>query len=62
MRHHTFGVGAYHCLGASLARAEIQIAMRGLVDRLPDMKVGTETPRYKPNLYLHGLESLEVFW
>lgn len=62
MRHHTFGVGAYHCLGASLARAEIQIAMRGLVNRMPNLVVETTSPRYKPNLYLHGLESLEVSW
>ncbi len=62
MRHHSFGVGAYHCLGASLARAEIQIALRRLVTRIPNLAVETERPRYKPNLYLHGLEALEVSW
>lgn len=61
-RHHTFGVGAYHCLGASLARAEIQIAMRGLANRMPELVVETERPVYKDNLYLHGLEALEVSW
>ncbi|HPG26360.1 MAG: cytochrome P450 [Spirochaetaceae bacterium] len=61
-RHHSFGVGAYHCLGASLARAEIQIAMRGLMDGLPAFELVTERPRYKPSLYLHGLESLEIGW
>lgn len=62
LRHHTFGVGAYHCIGASLARAEIQIAMRGLIEGLPDLRVETARPRYKENLYLHGLESLEIAW
>ena len=62
MRHHSFGVVPYHCLGASLARAEIQISMRGLVDRLPGLALGNDKPRFKPSLYLHGLESLKVVW
>lgn len=61
-RHHSFGVGAYHCLGASLARAEIQIAVGSLVSRLPGLKLRDDTPRSKGSLYLHGLESLRVGW
>jgi cytochrome P450 len=60
--HHSFGVGPYHCLGASLARAEIQIAIGTLVSRLPGLALETEKPRLKPSLYLHGLESLQVSW
>ena len=62
VRHHSFGVGPYHCLGASLARAEIQIAIGTLVRRLPSLRLETEKPRLKPSLYLHGLESLRVSW
>ncbi len=61
-RHHSFGVGAYHCLGASLARAEIQIAVGSLVSRLPGLELREERPRSKGSLYLHGLESLRVGW
>ena len=61
-RHHSFGVGPYHCLGASLARAEIEIAMASLVARLSDLSLETARPRWKPNLYLHGLEALNVAW
>ena len=61
-RHHSFGVGAYHCLGASLARAEIQIAVGSLVSRLPGLELREDTPRSKGSLYLHGLESLRVGW
>jgi cytochrome P450 len=61
-RHHSFGVGPYHCLGASLARAEIQIAMGTLVARLSELSLETARPRWKPNLYLHGLEALNVAW
>jgi cytochrome P450 len=55
-------VGPYHCLGASLARAEIEIAMASLVARLSDLSLETARPRWKPNLYLHGLEALNVAW
>ena len=61
-RHHSFGVGAYHCLGASLARAEIQIAIGSLVSRLPNLELHTQSPRTKGSLYLHGLEALRVGW
>ncbi len=62
VRHHSFGVGPYHCLGASLARAEIQIAVGTLVRRLPGLCLETEKPKLKPSLYLHGLEALRVSW
>jgi len=61
-RHHSFGVGAYHCLGASLARAEIQIAVGSLVSRLPGLELREDRPKSKGSLYLHGLESLRVGW
>lgn len=61
-RHHSFGVGAYHCLGASLARAEIQIAVGSLVARLPGLELLETQPRSKGSLYLHGLESLRIGW
>ncbi|HTQ93555.1 MAG TPA: cytochrome P450, partial [Streptosporangiaceae bacterium] len=33
--HLTFGAGLHHCLGAQLARVELQEAFRGLIGRLP---------------------------
>lgn len=35
--HLTFGGGAHYCLGASLARAELQEALRFLPPRMPDL-------------------------
>ena len=32
------------------------------MDGLPAFELVTERPRYKPSLYLHGLESLEIGW
>lgn len=33
--HLSFGAGVHHCLGAQLARVELQEAFRGLIGRLP---------------------------
>jgi len=36
-RHVAFGDGIHHCLGAALARAEVEIALRRLFTRFPNM-------------------------
>jgi cytochrome P450 len=38
-QHMTFGSGIHHCLGASLARAELQEALPLLARRMPDLAV-----------------------
>ncbi len=37
--HLAFGAGAHHCLGAQLARLQLQEAFRGLLTRLPGLRV-----------------------
>lgn len=60
--HFSFGMGEHYCLGASLARLEIQRAVSTLATRLPGLRLATENPEYKPQLHLHGLVSLPVTW
>jgi cytochrome P450 len=62
IEHHSFGMGAHFCLGASLARLEIQEAISALARRLPGMRFDPEKVVYRPSLHLHGLESLPVSW
>jgi cytochrome P450 len=62
IEHHSFGMGAHFCLGASLARLEIQEAIGALASRLPGMRVVSEKVVFRPSLHLHGLESLPVTW
>ena len=41
-RHVTFGLGAHRCLGSNLARRQIQVALQGVLRRLPDYTLDHE--------------------
>jgi cytochrome P450 len=62
--HLAFGAGAHHCLGAQLARMELQEAFRGLVGLLPGLRLAVRAAelRYKPGLVIHSLRELPVTW
>ena len=62
--HLAFGVGVHHCLGAQLARLELQEAFRGLLGRMPQLKLAipAEELRFKPGMALHSLRELPVRW
>jgi cytochrome P450 len=59
-----FGAGIHHCLGAQLARLELQEALGGLLRRMPNLRVvvpDSELP-FKPGMLIRSLESLPVTW
>jgi cytochrome P450 len=58
--HLSFGFGTHFCLGAPLARLEGEVVLTTLVRRCPDLALATDTPRYKENLILRGLEALPL--
>ena len=60
-RNVSFGAGIHFCIGAPLARLELQIALKVLFERLPRMRI-IETPRYRDSYHFHGLERLIVEW
>src|SRR5204862_7603214 len=37
-QHVAFAFGAYHCVGRALARTELAVALRALLDRLPGLR------------------------
>ncbi|NMG41259.1 cytochrome P450 [Chelativorans sp. ZYF759] len=57
----SFGAGIHFCIGAPLARLEMQVALKVLFERLPGLKL-TEDPRYRDTYHFHGLERLTVAW
>ncbi len=56
-----FGAGLHFCIGATLARLEMRIALNTLFKRMPDIKLA-EQPQYQNSFHFHGLQSLNVKW
>ncbi|MDF0601468.1 cytochrome P450 [Psychromarinibacter sp. C21-152] len=54
-----FGAGLHFCVGAPLARLELQVALRVLFDRLPGLRLAAP-PRYADLYHFHGLSALPV--
>jgi cytochrome P450 len=57
----SFGAGIHFCIGAPLARIELQVAFSELFKRLPKLRLAEE-PRYNNVYHFHGLERLMVEW
>lgn len=57
--HVGFGMGLHFCLGAPLARLELQISLKTLLDRFPELRLVGEAPR-RPTWVLRGFERIEV--
>jgi cytochrome P450 len=57
----SFGAGIHFCIGAPLARIELQVAFSELFRRLPKLRLAEE-PRYNNVYHFHGLEKLMVSW
>jgi cytochrome P450 len=62
--HLAFGVGPHHCLGAQLARLELQEAFRGLLARVPGLRLAVppDQLRFKTGMVIHSLLELPVAW
>ncbi|MCX5195173.1 cytochrome P450 [Streptomyces sp. NBC_00249] len=64
-RHHlAFGFGIHQCLGQNLARAEMEIALGTLFDRLPGLRLAADPDRipFKPGDTIQGMLELPVTW
>ncbi|OHV45834.1 cytochrome [Pseudofrankia sp. BMG5.36] len=59
-KHLTFSMGIHYCLGAPLARLEMEILLDALTRRVRHFEPGADAPTYKPNLVLRGLARLPV--
>ena len=59
-QHLGFGSGIHYCFGASLARAEAQVALPALASRLVNPRLAADPPPYRPSPLLRGPSHLEV--
>jgi cytochrome P450 len=56
----SFGGGVHFCLGAALARAEIEITFRSLLGRFETIELTGDAPRFQDRLTLRGLTALQL--
>lgn len=57
--HLGFGAGIHYCVGAPLARVEIEAALEALITRLPGLRLAGE-PQRRAEFVIRGLRSLPV--
>jgi cytochrome P450 len=62
--HIAFGHGAHHCLGARLARVELQLVFTALIRRFPGLRLAVpadEVP-WRTGRLVNGVSALPVTW
>ena len=55
-----FGYGPHFCVGSALAKMEAQVALARLLDRIPNVELGTRQFEYRPLYFLRALKSLPI--
>ncbi|NUO59271.1 MAG: cytochrome P450 [Hamadaea sp.] len=62
--HLGFGAGVHHCLGAQLARMELQEALAGILRNLPGFQITTDDGdiAFKPTMIVRSVATLPVRW
>ena len=60
--HIAFGAGVHFCVGAALARKELNIGFRTLLSRFEGFRLqpGAAEPEHQPNILLWGFHSLPI--
>jgi len=64
LAHLTFGYGPRYCLGAPLARVELQVALSQLASRFPTLRLAVEVDELtmRADVLVGGLTELPVRW
>lgn len=60
-KHLAFGVGIHFCVGALLARKELEVGFRVLFSRLRNIRLTADNDlKHHPNMMLRGLKQLKI--
>jgi cytochrome P450 len=59
-QHLTFGYGLHHCIGASTARMELDVAYTAILERLPNLRLLNATPEWHAVFRFRGLKTLPL--
>lgn len=62
--HITFGFGAHHCIGAQLARLELQEALAALLRRFPTVELAVPPAEiaWRTGALIRGVDGLPITW
>ncbi|MFD8526706.1 cytochrome P450 [Streptosporangium canum] len=62
--HMTFGAGIHYCVGAALARMELQVATESLLRRFPDIRLAVPSDALPRGLggFMEGFSEIPVTW
>jgi len=58
--HLTFGLGIHYCIGAPLARVELQTSFATLLKRLPEIRIAREPVEYTGGFVIRGHKTMPV--
>jgi cytochrome P450 len=58
--HLTFGLGIHYCIGAPLARVELQTSFQTLLKRLPGIRIVSEPVEYTGGFVIRGHKAMSV--
>ncbi len=61
-KHLAFGYGMHHCIGAALARLELQVALGALIAAFPTLKLEPDAVQWKLGFTVRGPSRLLVSW
>jgi cytochrome P450 len=52
-RHLSFGKGRHYCLGAALARVELEVSFEQIFRRFPNFRINTDSVVYGPAFFMN---------
>lgn len=58
--HLAFAAGLHYCIGAALAKLEVEVALEAILHRFTDLHLLDDEPRWRPNVTMRGLETLRL--